>query len=611
MCGILGGIGRGGVADRSAICAALEVMKRRGPDAQGIYERSQIFLAHRRLSIIDLDARSDQPLISGQHVITFNGEIYNYRAIRKDMESREISFRTESDTEVVLAAYQHEGLRCLQRFEGMFAFAIWDSASETLTLVRDRFGEKPLVYFQDQSRFLFASEVAALETLVGPASLEVDQDAISLYFQFSYIPAPMGPYKGMRQLSPGTWLQIHVPTWTLTTGRYYTLQPQPQSISLHDAADELQQRLDDAVRQRMLAADVPVATFLSGGVDSSIISALAAENSANGVRAYSIGFPEDPAFDESPFARMVAQKYPQIDQTVVDVTERQLLDFTDQTLSLLGEPYADSSLIPTAFLCSRVEEKVILGGDGADEIFAGYGVYDAMRTSAHLPRWAKQLAQRLPAHANPHAIRNPRLRAAALFFGHLRTTTIDEYLAWRSYMNPEEVRQLGITRRTDAQSVIGDGSVDSLAELLALDMRFNLPNDMLKKVDLASMQHGLEVRLPYLDSHLVSFALSLPEDLLLRGRSRKHVLKHAFRRHLPNEIFTRRKQGFLLPVRRWFSTGQLGHNLEDLSYASNALDREQLSRLLHEHREGRFDHSVTLWSCYVYLKWSYARKRNG
>lgn len=611
MCGILGGIDRNGATDRNAIRAALEVMKRRGPDAQGVYELPPVFLGHRRLSIIDLDARSDQPLVAGQHVITFNGEIYNYRAIRKDLEGCGISFRTESDTEVALAAYRHEGLQCLQRFEGMFAFAIWDSVSETLTLVRDRFGEKPLVYFQDHDRFLFASEVAPLEMLAGREHLEVDQDAISLYFQLSYIPAPMAPYRGMRQLEPGTWLQIHVRTWSITTGRYYELRPRPQSISLQDAADELQQRLDVAVRQRMLASDVPVATFLSGGVDSSIISALAAKNSANGVRAYSIGFPEDPAFDESPFARMVAQKYPQIDHTVVDVTERQLLDFTDQTLSALGEPYADSSLIPTAFLCAHVEEKVILGGDGADEIFAGYGVYDAMRTSARLPRWVKQLAKRLPVHAHPHSIRNPRLRAAALFLGHLRTTTIDEYLSWRSYMNSEEVQQLGIIRGVDPQSVIGEGSMDTLAELLALDMRFNLPNDMLKKVDLASMQHGLEVRLPYLDSRLVSFALSLPEDLLLRGRTRKHVLKYAFRRHLPNEIFTRRKQGFLLPVRRWFSTGQLGSNLLDLSHASNALDRRQIGRLLREHQEGRFDHSVALWSCYAYLKWASGRKQNG
>ena len=603
MCGILGAIHRNHPLPREAMLSALAHMAHRGPDAQGIYERQGTFLGHRRLSIIDLDPRANQPMRAGSLVITFNGEIYNYRSVRDDLEKVGLTFTTESDTEVVAAAFRYEGLHCLERFEGMFAFAIWDEATHILTLARDRFGEKPLAYYHDGDRFYFSSEIQSLAEAVGKDHLEIDAQSVRNYFQLSYIPAPYTPYHNMHQLLPGCWLQLDTTAWALTKGTYYTLTPAARSITKQHAVEELRTRLTESVRLRLAAADVPVATFLSGGIDSSIITALAAGLSPHGVRAYSIAFPEDPSFDESPYARMVAERYPNIRHTVIDATERALLDFTERTLCLLGEPYADASIIPTAFLCSHVEEKVILGGDGADECFAGYGVYAAMRTSARIPRWAKHLLRHLPMPSNPSAINHPLLRAFALFQHHLGASAMDEYFSWRSYGSPEALASLGLETGHPLHAETPPTALHSLSDLLAWDIRYNLPNDMLKKIDLASMQHSIEVRAPFLDRGLVEFALSLPEDFLIHGRERKHILRESFRDLLPDPILTRRKQGFLMPIRRWFKTGILRQQLADLLHTHCPLDKNAINRFLNEHCAGTHDHSALLWSCYVFLKW--------
>lgn len=604
MCGILGCIDRGAASDRADFAAALDLLRHRGPDADGIYEKPPALLGHRRLSIIDLDARANQPFRLGPLTITYNGEIYNFKEVRRDLQQAGYSFRTESDTEVIIAAFRHEGLACLDSFEGMFAFAVWDEDCGKLTLVRDRFGEKPLYYYHDRDRFLFASEIAPLEALVGRDRLELDQDALGLYFQFSYIPAPFAPYRNMRQLEPAAWLELDAADWSVRRGRYYALRPQDRAFSAKEAETELRDRLDRSIRLRLSASDVPVATFLSGGVDSSIISVLAAAATPQRIHAYSIAFPEDPEFDESPFARLVADNCPGIDHTVIDVTESRLKDFTEKVLGSIAEPYADASLIPTAYLCSHVEEKVVLGGDGADEIFAGYGVYEAMQTSARIPLWVKRIARALPSPRNPHAIKTPRLRAAALFRDHLGLTALDEYLSWRCYVSQRHLEQLGFGGGGDARRAIGDHDLGTLKGLLALDIRFNLPNDMLKKVDRASMQYGLEVRLPYLDRGLVEFALGLPDDLLIGHGERKHILRSAFRNHLPDPIFTRIKQGFLLPIRRWFKAGRIREELLDLAETDSTLDCKSIQRFAQQHSAGRYDHSMLLWTVFVFLSWN-------
>ena len=603
MCGILGGLCRSDQIAEADISAALALLQHRGPDADGIYQEAPAFLGHRRLSIIDLDARANQPFRRGPLVMSYNGEIYNFRRVRSDLETLGCVFQTESDTEVILEAFRLEGRHCVERFEGMFAIAIWNEESRRLTLLRDRFGEKPLIYFQDRDRFFFASEIPALERLVGREHLEVDTDAIGLFFQLTYIPAPATPYCNMHQLAPGGWLELDFDQWSAETGFHYVVSSQSRTWEKASATEELRTLLESSVDLRLAASDVPVATFLSGGVDSSIISALATSSQERDVHAYSIGYPEDPDFDESPYARMVAEQYPQMRHTVIDATERNLLEFTDRFLKQLGEPHADASIIPTAYLCSHVEEKVVLGGDGADELFAGYGVYAAMRTSNQIPVWVKRILKMLPAPQNGPMIKNPKIRAAALFLDHLGLSPQEEYASWRNYAAPGALEKLGVPVERTAKDAIGSFDFDKLTDLLAKDIRFNLADDMLKKVDLASMRYSLEVRLPFLDRSLVEFALSLPDEFLINGHERKHIVRDAFRTLLPAPIFSRRKQGFLLPIRRWFQSGPIRDVLFDLASQSATLDRDAISKIADEHTRGQRDHSELLWSCLCFLTW--------
>jgi asparagine synthase (glutamine-hydrolysing) len=610
MCGVVGGIWRDGIGiDERTAREALLSLAHRGPDAEGISFRDGVLLGHRRLSIIDLDPRSNQPMRMDGLSLVYNGEIYNFRDVRASLQACGVSFSTDSDTEVLLKAFAQYGISCLDRIEGMFAFAIWDSRARKFILARDRFGEKPLQYFKDSSRFMFGSEFRAIEALAGAERLQVDKSALPLYFRFSYLPAPVAPFAGANQLEPGCWLEFDANAWELRTHRYYDLQVRltgsqlKSSPTFESAKVELRKQLKKAVHDRIFASDVPVSTFLSGGLDSSVVASLASQTGAASVAAYSVAFPKDPEFDESAYARLVARRHPNLEHHVIDVTEEALADFTDRTLGLLGEPYADASLIPTAFVCSHVREKVILGGDGADEIFAGYGTYSAMQWSARLPSWLKALASRIPKVSNPVAIRNPTLRAAALFHKHLRHSAKEEYLTWRSYASSEQLSTLGFSERGCRSPPIHERPIRSLRDLLVTDIDFNLSADMLKKVDLASMQHGLEVRLPYLDSSLVEFTLNLPPNYLIANGRRKHLLREAFRDLLPPEILERRKQGFLLPIRQWMRYGRMRDELLDLSAAQNVLNPSAIKQFADTHRAGIEDLSSLLWSCYVYLKW--------
>lgn len=608
MCGLVGAIWRDNrLLTTDAVAAALRSLAHRGPDAAGDHLESGVFLGHRRLSIIDLDVRSTQPMHTGSLIIVFNGEIYNYRELRSALQARGCVFRTESDTEVLLAAFAMDGLAALQTLEGMFSFVIWDREARRLTLARDRYGEKPLAYLEDGQRLLFGSEIPAIEILA-ENDLEIERSNLPSFFRFSYLPIPLTPYRYVKQLRPGHWLQLDVDDWAIREGCYYRLPRSTQKankFSFAGAKEELRRRLVTSVEQRLAASDVPIATFLSGGLDSSIISSIAAKVSGRRIAAYSIGFPNDPAFDESSYARMLAARYPHIDHRVINVTEDDLTEFTNKTLALLGEPHADASIIPTAFLCSHVKEKVILGGDGADELFGGYGVYSAMMTSARLPRWAKRLAQVLPMHRNPASIENGFLRAVAFFRMHLRPTGAEEYLSWRSYASRQQIESLGFSGdfTEELPAELRVGGLRNLQDILRMDIEFNLPGDMLKKVDLASMQHSLEVRLPFLDSGLVEFALNLPSEFLIRRGVRKYILREAFKDDLPSDILTRGKKGFLLPIRKWMRSGRMREELLELARGQTMLNWRSIETLADEHRFGAVDHSMLLWATYVFLKW--------
>jgi asparagine synthase (glutamine-hydrolysing) len=610
MCGILGATGGRAVAASEAdFLDALDLIRHRGPDGGSVWGEPGVRLGHRRLAIVDLAQRADQPMRQGRQSIVFNGEIYNYRELRTELSALGYAFSTSSDTEVLLQAWKHWGPNCLTRLEGMFAFALWDGEQNKLYLARDRFGEKPLFVHESSDGIAFASEMPPLIRLAGGA-LRENKAATGLFFLYSYIPAPYGALQGVSQPEPGCWME-----WSAQSGvrhhRYYSLQSaialsaaQPQP-AYEDAVRTLKTLLRDAVHQRVETADVPVASLLSGGIDSSIVTILAAQASSQPLSVYSLGFPEDPGFDETNFAKAVTATLPNVRHHIVEATEDIVLRFAGEVLDRVGEPYADASILPTSLLCSQIKEKVALGGDAADEIFAGYGTYPAIVAGARLPGAVRGLLGLLPRHPNPPAIRNPHLRAAALFHRHLRATPLQSYLSWRSYADLDVLAALGI----DTSAVAGftatlDRSASaSLRDVQALDLAFNLPNDMLKKVDHAAMFHGLEVRLPFLDSKIVHWALGLPNDYRLTGRTRKRILRDAFADVLPEMVLTRGKMGFLLPIRRWFREGRLRDELDVMLSAQTALDLKAARYVLNEHAAGKADNSVLLWSIYVYLRW--------
>ena len=605
MCGLLGGIGPGIDRLDEATCrSALACIRHRGPDAEGLWRAPGVMLGHRRLSIIDLDPRAHQPMHREPMAIVFNGEIYNFRDLKRGLEEDGHTFATTSDTEVLLAGLSARGPAFLERVEGMFAFAAWDARERTLLLARDRYGEKPLFVLHQRDSVAFASELAALEALA-EQPLREDDVATGLYFRFSYVPAPFAPLKGTSQLEPGTFVRFGADLKS-KPHRYYTIPTASGPARAYgDALDELRNRLTASVATRLAAADVPVATLLSGGLDSSIVTVLAARTYGRRVRAYSLGFPDDPAFDESGYARAVAARLSSVEHRVVTARVDDLLAFTERLFEKLSEPLADASLVPTAYLLSQVEEKVVLGGDGADEVFAGYGVYPAMRLSARLPSPLKALLRLIPAHGNPAAVRHPALRAAALFHANLDDDPAAEYLRWRTYAAGPDLEELGLDLSGEARvaehlAITGRGRLRDIQEA---DITFNLPNDMLRKVDIASMMFGIEGRLPYLDSGLVAFALSLPESFLIKGNVRKRILRDAFASELPSEVLNRRKMGFLMPIRAWFRAGPLRVHLEERVAAQSRFDPATIRRLIAEHASGQTDHSVLLWSLLVFLSW--------
>lgn len=612
MCGILGATGGLVAAISDAdFHDALDLIRHRGPDGCSVWKAPGVRLGHCRLAIVDLDQRANQPMRQGELAIVFNGEIYNFRELRTELSAHGHTFITNSDTEVLLEAWRRWGPECLTRLEGMFAFALWDNTQKKLFLARDRYGEKPLFVHDSSQGIAFASEIPSLIRLAG-GLLREDSAAIGLFFQFSYIPAPHGPFQSISQIEPGCWLE-----WSAQHGarrhRYYSLQAeiiisagQPQP-AYEEACQTLKLMLSEAVRQRVVTADVPVASLLSGGIDSSIVTILAAQaqDSNHPMSVYSLGFPNDPGFDETDFAKTVTATLPNVRHHIVEATEDSVLRFAGEVLGRLGEPFADASILPTSLLCSQIEEKVALGGDAADELFAGYGIYPAILAGARLPNPVRAFLGLLPSHPNPLTISNPHIRAAALFHRHLRVNPLQSYLSWRSYASVDVLSMLGIDNSAVAlltPSLESQGAT-TLRDVQALDLTFNLHNDMLKKVDYAAMLHGLEVRLPFLDSKIVHWALGLPNEYRLRGRTRKRILRDAFADVLPELVLKRGKMGFLLPIRRWLREGRLRKELDALLCEQTMLDRKVASSILSDHAAGRADYSVLLWSIYVYLKW--------
>jgi len=611
MCGIAGFVGRG---TREDLVRMTRCLADRGPDDEGYAENDRVFLGHRRLSILDL-AGGAQPMWNAEGTlgIVFNGEIYNFAELRQRLEADGSVFRTDhSDTEVLLAAYERWGDGMVDHLSGMWAFVIHDRRRQRLFGSRDRFGKKPFFYHHapGPGLFVFASELDAL--LAHPdVPRGVNPAALRKYFAYGYVPAPLAMTDGARQLPGAHCLSLDLAGGELRVWRYWDYQPAPEEGGTIAArAEELRALLASAVRKRMVA-DVPLGVFLSGGIDSSLVAALAArELPAGELRTFSIGF-DEPSYDELPFAAEAAQWIGTRHRTETLGLEgaRQLLP---EIYSRLDQPNGDSSLLPTYLLCrfTRQEVTVALGGDGGDELFAGYEPFRALRAAAAYRRFVPRalhpaivaLADRLPV-----SHRYLSLDFAAKRFVRGASEPPSRWIpTWMAGMDLPDWREC--FGAADAEEVFSEAieawdgirSDDPVEKATGFFIRLYLQESVLAKVDRASMMNGLEVRAPFLDLDVVDFARRIPTSWRLRGGTTKYLLKEAARGLLPASIIDRKKKGFGVPVGAWFRDGALRIDPEIMPCPSVA------RRLQDEHAAGRRNHRLFLWTAWVYGEWKKA-----
>jgi asparagine synthase (glutamine-hydrolysing) len=630
MCGITGAVWRD---ERQAVSAEMltqmtDAIAHRGPDDSQTWTSTDhrdaygntvgVGLGFRRLSIIDL-AGARQPMSNedGSVRMVFNGEIYNYQTLRRRLEGRGHRFATQGDGESILHSYEDDGTDCFTHLNGMFAVAIWDANRNRLVLARDRIGQKPLYYAVANNRIVFGSELKCLAKVPGVCT-EVDPAAIDEFLTYQYIPHPSTIWKGVRKLAPGHFAVFE--NGKVTVQKYWNFDPSVETpISSIDAREKLQELLTDSVKLRM-QSDVPLGSFLSGGIDSSLITAIAQKQSADPVRTFSIGFPIA-EFDETTYAAQVAEHLG---------TQHQRFEVSPSGVEIIDkltwhydEPFGDSSAVPTWYLSelTHKEVTVALSGDGGDELFAGYDRYRALWLSNRLQKLFPihripgiGLVQKLPDSNKRRSI----TRRAKRFLEAIGQPTARRYMNWLQIF-PEAMRA---SLYTDdfMQQLPGDDPFEFLESVWSRsagrdvvtrastsDILSYLPCDLCTKVDIASMAHGLEVRQPLLDHRLVEFAASLPVELKFRGRRGKLLLQDTFSNLIPNNIFTRKKMGFGMPIGAWFR-GELKSMVHDTLLADDAkispfMRRESIAQLVRSHEQSEQNHGYRLWNLLILEKW--------
>ncbi|HYI38509.1 MAG TPA: asparagine synthase (glutamine-hydrolyzing) [Thermoleophilaceae bacterium] len=618
MCGIVGQVRQNGPVDPALVermCAALE---HRGPDSRGTHVESGAGLGIQRLRVIDVEG-GDQPIYSEDRsvAVVLNGEIYNFRELRERLERAGHTFRTEGDTEVIVHLYEEEGPGCVRSLDGMFAFALWDEPRRRLVVARDRVGKKPLFYSLQGGTLSFASEMAAL--LQDPdVPREVLPAALDCYLAFGYVPAPMTAFRGVHKLEPATTMVFE--NGSLTHERYWQLD-YGRKLDVTDPA-EIGERIREALRRavrRRLISDVPLGAFLSGGIDSSAVVAAMAEATSQPVRTFSIGFGEE-RFNELPHARQVAEMFGTEHHEFV--VEPDGMALTPKLVRHYGEPFADSSAIPSFHLAelTRKHVTVALNGDGGDESFAGYTRYAAnvlgsrlQRLPAPVRRAGAAVAGRLGSNGKIDSTMNRARRVG-------ESMALDAPTRYARYMAPFDdvarrdlytAEYQSLVDESGAYEVIAgpwnEASGDALVDvMLEVDVRTYLPGDLLAKVDIATMAHSLEARSPFLDPELMQLAASIPAEMKLRGMEKKVVLRDALRGWIPDEILDRPKRGFMVPLVEWFR-GELRDHTYDVLLDPVALDRGMLREdavrgLLDGHQAGA-DHSHRIWTLLMLEMW--------
>ena len=621
MCGIAGQVRADGRAVDAglieAMCARLE---HRGPDSRGIHRSSGAGLGVQRLRVIDIET-GDQPIYNEDRsvAVVLNGEIYNYRELRERLARSGHRFSTRGDTEAIVHLYEEEGPDCVRSLDGMFALAIWDEPRQTLVLARDRLGKKPLFYSRHAGGLSFASELNALmEDREIPR--ELDFTALDCYFAYRYVPAPFSAFRAVRKLPPASTLVLRdgraeiAPYWRLDYGRKL-------DCDMAEATERLRAEIDGAVRRRMVA-DVPLGAFLSGGIDSSTVVAAMAAASPEPVRTFSIGFVTgEERFNELPRARLIAERFGTEHHEFV--VEPRAIEMLPEVVDRYGEPFADSSAIPSLYLAelARRHVTVALNGDGGDESFGGYPRYPAnlvLERLARAPRALRRAAAAAGRRLPPSGRIDSGLNRARRMAVALPLDPAERFFAYSTYLDglvreelytPELWELVGDSVALDLVSdawraTSGDALLDRMLEV---DVRTYLPGDLLVKMDVATMAHSLEARSPLLDHHLMQLAASLPPSLKVDGTDKKVALRAAMRGTIPDEILDGRKQGFEVPLAEWLR-GDLRELVGDVLLSGPATGRgyfreEHVRRLVGDHLAGRRDHSRGLWALLVFELW--------
>ena len=619
MCGIAGALALrdGARVDRERLCAMAGLMGHRGPDGEGFWAepRGRVAFAHRRLSVIDI-AGERQPMCSddGRIALVFNGEIYNYRELRRALSDQGVRFHTASDTEVLLRLYERCGSEAVHYLRGMFAFAVWDGTRDELVLARDRVGKKPLFYALDDESCYFASTLGALRD-TDPQARRVSLAALDAFLTLGYVPAPQSIWDGINKVPAGTMLRVS--SSGSRSLRYWALEQvvKPFAGRFAQAVDRLEDLLTTSVTLR-LRSDVPLGLFLSGGIDSSLVTAIAARHCRGDVSTFSLGFAEA-AFDESGYAERIAQHLGTQHRTFTGRPE--MLDVLPVLVRHFGEPFGDDAALAVWMLAreTRQHVTVVLTGDGGDEGFGGYDSYRTARRLKRLRSVTPMLALRLGAAVRSERPWAKRIKRA------LRILALDEperFAALRMFVGPDEVQTLYagdlLRERRDSGNAVAawlaqwyrSGNGTALRRMRLVDLSTSNADWLMPKVDVATMAHGLEARSPLLDQEVLEFALGLPDQWLLDGNGGKPLLKALLRRFVPAELFQRPKQGFSVPLRVWFARGPTGAWADRLAESESLRDCGWLNpagirQMAREHRAGSRDHSQRLFNLVVLSEW--------
>jgi asparagine synthase (glutamine-hydrolysing) len=619
MCGIAGIIEKNNDVNINELKLMCDQLSLRGPDAEGFFIENNIGLGHRRLSVIDLDT-GDQPMFSRDKSISivFNGEIYNFQSLRTELEDKKHTFQTQSDTEVIINGYIEYGIdKLLQKLEGMFVFALFDKNINMVYIARDKFGEKPLYYFVNDDKFLFASELKAFDKIMQTPS--ISKYGLNYFLSLNYIPAPYTIYNDVYKLKASCYITI-CSDFRYKITQYYNLlekiSEQNKYFDFDKCKGELKEMLFDSVKKRMIA-DVPIGAFLSGGIDSSIIASIMSRISKEPINTFSIGFKEK-AYDESERANIIANNI-KSNHTMHFLDYNDVVDLVDDIILHFDEPFGDSSAIPTYYVAKLAREKVtvVLTGDCADELFIGYDKYlGPLYTEKYkkLPSFVKGIIKGIISLIPHTKTTNVLLRKIKKVINNASLSDFDLHY---------NLMCLGFNDNERSDILINDNFIDvkqnisniynsfktnsSLEKGIYTDLNVVLEGDMLTKVDRMCMRNSLEARVPFLDSKIVEAAYKMPINYKLKGKDKKHILKETFKDLLPKETLKFGKKGFAVPIDYWLQN-ELNYELnevisEKFIKEQNIFNYEEIKRIYYEHMNKKENHMNKLWNIYVFQKW--------